>query len=209
MDLIMLRGLERILAVVLGGMAIYLGYRLFLGIPKEKNGQGKVVLPGGISIYVTRVGPGVFFALFGSVVVAASLHFSVTYKDTSGPAPGADSAAIGSAGARSKSYTGLGGGSMIEDGGMNLNRTQVRTDIRFLNTVLPGLLRTDVSAERRDELAGLLPRMKMEMLKSVWGPDFGDFDQFEGWVARGAPGPAPENLKEAASYYREGQGARQ
>src|SRR5688572_8561747 len=62
------RHLERLLIVVAGGLSIVLGYRMFLAIPRagEDKGEGKLELPGGISVYVTRVGPGVFFALFGA-----------------------------------------------------------------------------------------------------------------------------------------------
>ena len=71
------RGVERIVAVAIGGTAIYLGYRLFLSLPEQKDSDGRFLLPGGISIYLSRVGPGAFFALFGCVIVAISFAYSV------------------------------------------------------------------------------------------------------------------------------------
>jgi len=67
-----LRMLERILAVLIGGFSIYLGFRLFFHIPLDSEHSGSLELPG-IKLVLTKVGPGVFFAAFGSVVVAYSL----------------------------------------------------------------------------------------------------------------------------------------
>jgi hypothetical protein len=45
MDPITLRSLERILAVLIGGVSIVLGYRLFLAVPEQRDGSGTVRLP--------------------------------------------------------------------------------------------------------------------------------------------------------------------
>jgi hypothetical protein len=37
MDLLQLRVIERVLAVIIGGMSIYLGYRLFIKVPRQKD----------------------------------------------------------------------------------------------------------------------------------------------------------------------------
>ena len=41
MDPIALRAFERILATLIGGLAIYLGYRLFVQVPSERDGEGR------------------------------------------------------------------------------------------------------------------------------------------------------------------------
>ena len=38
--------IERIIAVLLGGLAVYYGFRLFLVIPLETLSDGKIQLPG-------------------------------------------------------------------------------------------------------------------------------------------------------------------
>ena len=81
-DAVVLRAIERILAVAIGGLCIYLGHRLFLQIPAQKEGEGKVEFPGGISVYVARVGPGVFFALFGAALVAVSFYRGIDAQTT-------------------------------------------------------------------------------------------------------------------------------
>src|SRR5262245_31307175 len=77
--IIVLRLAERMLSVLIGGMAIYLGYRLFLAIPNATDAEGRFKLPWNTSIVLSRIGPGVFFALFGSVIVGSSLFRSITY----------------------------------------------------------------------------------------------------------------------------------
>src|SRR5262245_4135443 len=80
MDPITLRFAERLVAVLFGGMAIYLGYRLFLQVPERRGADGRLALPWDISIVLTRVGPGVFFALFGALVVGTSLVKGIEWR---------------------------------------------------------------------------------------------------------------------------------
>jgi hypothetical protein len=42
MDLLELRVIERILAVVIGGLSIDFGYRLFIKLPEQKDSEGKM-----------------------------------------------------------------------------------------------------------------------------------------------------------------------
>jgi hypothetical protein len=77
MAVVLTRAAERMLLVLVGALAIYLGYSLFLRMPNAakgaQDGEGKIELPGGISIFLTRVGPGIFFALFGILVIGYSV----------------------------------------------------------------------------------------------------------------------------------------
>src|SRR3712207_3118553 len=74
MDFLLFRFLERMTVVLIGGMAIYLGFRLFLAVPELRESDGEVKLPWNISIVMTRVGPGVFFALFGIAALSLALY---------------------------------------------------------------------------------------------------------------------------------------
>jgi hypothetical protein len=190
-----MRAIERILAVIIGGICIYLGYSLFLHIPELKEGEGTFKLPGGISILITRVGPGVFFALFGAGIVALALYRSVVYR-TEGPEG-------------SQMYGGL-TPQHTARGGESLDRDRLRLvlEIEFLN-MLPSLLRTDLSDERRRELPQRITSTKLALMQTVWGPDWGDFDEFGLWAESGALDPIPKGLETAAAYYRSGQEATQ
>src|SRR3984885_4131844 len=75
--LLLMRMVERLLGLLAGGLCIVLGYRLFMKLPDKTDSSGKVVLPGGVSIWLSRVGPGLFFALFGAAIVAYSFTSAV------------------------------------------------------------------------------------------------------------------------------------
>jgi hypothetical protein len=78
-----LRMIERIVAVLIGGLSIYLGYRLFFHLPYEKSHQGELELPG-VKIVLSRVGPGIFFGVFGTLVMYYSLTNPVVNKKGNG-----------------------------------------------------------------------------------------------------------------------------
>jgi hypothetical protein len=199
MEPIILRAVERILAVIIGGLCVYLGYRLFLHIPNQKDSEGKIKLPGGISIFVTRVGPGVFFVLFGASVVALSLYQGIVYFRERPSDPKTHS--------RSdiEIYGGLTPRRSTEDREkLERDRLRLRLEVEFLNT-LPSLLRVDLSDEQRREFTTRIPSTKLALMKTVWGPDWGDFDEFILWVESDALDPVPKGLETAAAYYRSGQ----
>lgn len=76
------RALERLLIVLTGAMAMYLGYRLFALVSSE---AGELIAKGsGWSIRLVRVGPGVFFALFGASIVVYAMKSSPTVSYMSG-----------------------------------------------------------------------------------------------------------------------------
>jgi hypothetical protein len=75
-----LRSIERLLVVLGGILAVYFGYRLFSVATIRQDAAGKLKT----SIFefsATKVGPGVFFALFGAWVLYSSLNAPVTIGD--------------------------------------------------------------------------------------------------------------------------------
>lgn len=70
--ILIMRGIERLVAVGIAGMSIFLGWSLFsrtLDAPVgEASASGM-----GWKLTVKRVGPGTFFALFGAAIVSFSL----------------------------------------------------------------------------------------------------------------------------------------
>lgn len=79
---VLLRMTERILSVGAAAMTIYFGYRLFVLVPTQQNSDGKIALPN-FSVVLTKVGPGVFFALFGAAILYQSLSSSIKVDATS------------------------------------------------------------------------------------------------------------------------------
>jgi hypothetical protein len=198
MDPLLLRFLERLSVVFIGAWAIYLGFRLFLDVPELRDSAGKVVLPWNISVAMTRVGPGVFFALFGVAAVGLSLMRPLEIGP--GGAKGAENDGR-SASIRYAAAPALGD----RDERANA-RALLRREMAALNT-LPRQLRADLAEDEREFIERRLRRVKLALMRPVWGePDegFGDIAAFEQWVDAGEPEPPPQGMAGALALYRVG-----
>jgi hypothetical protein len=71
---------EHLVVAVIGLFIAYMGYRLFREMPVQREGQAKIGLPGGISIFFSRVGPGAFFVLFGTGLIGYTTTRPMTYE---------------------------------------------------------------------------------------------------------------------------------
>jgi hypothetical protein len=194
-DPLLLRFLERMVCVLLGGLAIYLGYRLFQDVPQLTDSSGKVVLPWNISVAVTRVGPGVFFALFGVVAVGTSLVMPLRL-----------SGANAKAGHRREQVVYASPPLMAEPSSRADARRLLEKEMNLLNSI-PRQLRADLEQIDRENIEDGLARAKLLLLKPVWGTreeGFGDYEQFEAWVRLGATGEPPPGMVGAAVLFRAG-----
>lgn len=64
---IVFRGIERLGIVLVSAIGIYMGAKLFLkGVVTEQSAN---LMGAGWSIHLQKVGPGIFFALFGSAIL--------------------------------------------------------------------------------------------------------------------------------------------
>jgi hypothetical protein len=212
MDLFALRGLERLAAVVIGGMAIYLGYRLFQAIPGQGGeGEARISLPGDGSIMISRVGPGVFFALFGTLVVAGSLYFAIKHDETTRSTVeglirtrtlSGIGSPVGEATVRRRSVA------MTEEvaadpQALDLDRINLRRQIEFLNQA-PRILGGGLDAPQRERAERHLRDIKLRLMQTVWGSDWGDPMEFRDW-AEGGPEPRdPESFGLAKTFYSAG-----
>jgi hypothetical protein len=199
MDLLQLRVIERVLAVVIGGLSIFLGYRLFIKLPEQKDSSGKVILPGDISIFFSRVGPGVFFSLFGAAVVVVSLQHGLEL----------DLANKSNVTAESTEKTAnlkvryMGGADELDPAKRDALRAEARRTIAELNK-LPTMLAANVPASRRTDVAQAVRDSKLALIGMVWGADWGDFSKFRNWVNDGETGPVPPGVSpEAVKTYRQ------
>ena len=78
---IITRAAERLLVVVGGLMGIYFGYRLFTnGVIVDQSASGEFRT---FKLSLGRVGPGVFFALFGTTLLGYSLTNPITVNPDS------------------------------------------------------------------------------------------------------------------------------
>ena len=206
---IVLRGLERILVDLGGALSVYLGYQLFLKMPSRERGEGKFQLPGGISIFVSRVGPGVFFSLFGAAVLALALIHGVSQDETrSAPAAGAAgqvaSAAIPGL-VEASHYAGASAtAAAIDPLRADAERRAAALSIRNLNRI-SAALRSDLPGAQRVDIERAISAAKLGLLRSVWDQThWGSFAEFRQWVDGGEADPPPPAIAAAVTIYRAG-----
>lgn len=206
MEPVILRGIERIIVVLIGGISIYLGYRLFLKLP-HLDSEGKITFPWDISILLSRVGPGVFFALFGAAVVIFSLYRTIEYSEQK-PSVAPQATATGGENpmvTHSLEFTGLGSNLTVGDIQAREDaRALLRKDIAILNTVLRQL-RPDLSTQDLGSAQRAIARVKFALMKSVWiDRDWGSQATFKAWL-KDETLPPPKELEQAVEYSRNGQ----
>jgi hypothetical protein len=70
--IVLSRSVEKILAALIGALAIFLGYKLFAA-PLGADGGGLIKVGEKLQIDISHVGPGVFFALFGAGLIGYTM----------------------------------------------------------------------------------------------------------------------------------------
>ncbi|MBU1053125.1 MAG: hypothetical protein KKC46_04750 [Proteobacteria bacterium] len=195
MDPIIIRSFERILDSLIGGVSIYLGYRLFLKLPEKTDSQGKIILPGNISIFLSRVGPGVFFALFGAAVIALSLHNAIQYsvEPKNMEVAQVSQAKINYLGATE-------GRAHMDSAELEHKRSLLRPSFFWLNQ-LPKKINSFENKENRVNMQLQLPTVKLELISKVWGPDWCSFEAFEQWVSLGDETALPAECRQAKELF--------
>jgi hypothetical protein len=191
---------ERLLAVLIGGMCIILGYLLFTHLPQTTNSEGKIVLPGGISIWLSRVGPGVFFAVFGAIIVGTSFVEGIKIK----------SIESGLSEAKTQEFIGVTStktNTSVADQEQRL--TEARTQIFTLNYDWPKALQPNLHTEDRNTVEVARDYSKRQILRAVWLEKWGPFSEFEKWINSGAKLPAPSVIRDPTEIYFLGKEALQ
>jgi hypothetical protein len=174
---------------------------LFLNVPHQKNSGGTVKLPWDISIMMTRVGPGIFFALFGVITVSTALIMPLQMGT---PAAGASKKVV----PLGITYSYMGGSGSDDAAERADARALLRKEIAVLNTI-PRLLRPELPQQDQDSVRRTLGNVKLALIRSVWGTreeGFGDFSQFEEWVNAQEADSPPEGMTGALELYRYGAG---
>ena len=199
---IILRMVERILGVGLGGLLIYFGYRLFLDVRSKRGGDGgsgDFSFAGGNKIKLSKVGPGVFFALFGAGLVLFSLTRTVSLT-TTGPAPAAarvtpestkESPVIATTTVKFIGAT----GTPETDQERQRRREEIQQDIVTLNRALER-----AHGAERGELERAITRSKLALMEPLWADDWGDLADFRDWLEKG--GAARTGTESAVSVFQ-------
>ena len=197
--LLMTRMAERMLGLLAGVLCVVLGYRLFVRLPEKTDSAGKVVLPGGISIWMSRVGPGCFFALFGAAIVAYSFTSAVKVSDER-LAPSTQNEAMA---LRKQEISAMTARSARSDSGEQ-TIAELRGAMADLNAAIDRLGR-DTAPPERDRLIAGLQNAKVQLLRGAWVAAWGDPARFQSWINSGAQPPAPAGMDVPAGLYLAGQ----
>jgi len=218
-ELIPWRAGERLLIVAVGAMCIYLGYRLFWSMREFKSdGEGKVDLPGGISIHLSRVGPGTFFALFGALIIGTSIVTPLNIEvHEPASAPSGQSAAalpsiptaVPSTSPVASISTSLSYATDRADVAINdQQRAAVLRDLDTLALLQPALQQGingkpfTMAGADATRLMIALPDIRMQLLLSTWdGKAWGDRRTFSQWIDNGYEGPPPDGNAIAAALF--------
>ena len=83
MDIETIRAIERIIIDIFAGTSIILGWHLFkIGVVSPQSGtfSGK-----GFKFSLQKVGPGIFFSLFGTAILSVALIYGLTYEKEKNP----------------------------------------------------------------------------------------------------------------------------
>jgi len=153
------RGSERLGIVAVAALCIWLGYRLFQSLPAEHSAGGTLTLPSA-KLVMSKVGPGVFFALFGALV----LWQGVKTQMNSGPIPSTATATATASLAEGRQIT------FGASGGDPQAPIYVHDDIAVLNC-LAGFAPDELGPGQAERA---LHKARVALLASVWQPGWGD-----------------------------------
>jgi hypothetical protein len=204
---IVMRMLERIIAVLIGAFLVYLGYTLFLKLPELRNAEGKINLSDNISIYLSHIGPGAFFALFGSTVVALSIVFGMRLDQR--PLAQAEPVPISvdnnsqptTSDQTTISIRGIGQNSAAE----KVDEKKLRDTGRYI-ALLNGLdkqLNPELPLPDRVDISASIPQIKLALMETIWNSEqWGDWQTFRAWVEDGSiQTPDTQLIKSAAVQF--------
>lgn len=207
--LLLMRMAERLLGLLAGGLCVVLGYRLFIMLPEKADSSGKVILPGGVSIWLSRVGPGIFFALFGAAIIGYSFSSTVRISEqTAAPAVQA-APATGTTATLASSRREI--SAMSDRSGLAATREEREEQLASLRLALANLnaaidrLQRDTQPPDRERLVAGLQGAKMLLLRGHWDAPWGDPARFQAWINSGAILPAPSGMDIPAGLYLAGQ----
>lgn len=196
---IVLNGIQHIITIGVGLMAVYLGYRLFLELPRRREGESKLDLPGGVSVMLSRIGPGIFFALFGAGMIVYSVTKPIEITDIAEKMATADGATTAK---RSRTLSGLGQQETGEavNPAAAIDRTSV---IVRLNGIAVEAKANQSGSDLLDTTIAIR-EAKLALMREVWDPQWGEYDRFHRWVTEQfEQNPPPEGLENAAAYFQQ------
>jgi hypothetical protein len=184
--LMLFRGVERLAVVAAGVLLIYFGYRLFLTLPTVHGSDGELKMPSA-SVTVSKVGPGVFFAVFGTFLLWQMAEKVIRFDL---PAP----TAMADAAPRPQAVF----GTPVPADTQSLRL--LRQDMAALNCLEARMLAA-APAELRMDMQRAVQRARAALIEGVWQPRWGGAEAAE--ATRLGAWPHAEIAEIATARHRE------
>lgn len=191
-NIIKLRANERTLALAIAGLSFILGFLLFIMVPDVPNtGIGDLSFFK-LKITLTNVGPGIFFALFGAVVIIYSITTQAKIKETTTSSDGK---------VENKQYRYL-QTFVKDDQGVENLRGGYQSDFRIFATIFEKIEKNEIILESQKlDFERSLASTKETLMQSVWTEKWGDYYEFKQWIAKGCLEPIPSDIIDAANFF--------
>ena len=198
--MIFLRFLERIGAIVIGGLSVYMGYRLFLEVPEIKNVEAEVTVEKHLKANISKVGPGAIFAIFGIIVVSSSLIRGINFENKI-----IKEAADGTKEEQHEKFSGAEDLSRLRKDNQSSLPDSIPEGLFATLNSLASDFSTDVGGKEKRKIRLAISRSKLALMENNWNEElWGNQAAFRQWVFNGEPDPPPTGIREKAIlFYRQ------
>lgn len=184
--LILTRSLERIAATFLGGGAIYMAYRLFIGLPDIDRVSDNFRFRQYLSFHIIKIGIGAVFMMFGALIILFSFFKAPTLQNID----------------NEMAYSGFGNASPASKQEASLLEPEPFADYFMVLNTLPDDLKADLPERRHRGVALSLSRVKLNLMLAVWNESlWGDPVAFKNWVFDGEHLPSPQQVNVDAVHF--------
>ena len=186
LDLVFALGVvaTRLLQILAGVLLSVLGYRLFERVPSSP-GQAEITLSQHFKLNLSRLGPGVFFALFGAAVLVQALLSPLRLERETGAANAETRERVVIAGARSADATSHAASVPT------LSADVLTQHMRFLNG-LAAQRQSGLPMEQQVAFELGQREAKLALMQAGWNADWKDAAAFTAWARGERPAAAPD-----------------
>jgi len=187
LTIMILRLCERIFAVGIAGVTIYFGFKLFTLLPTQSDNSGKISLPG-FKVVLSKVGPGIFFAALGSLILYQSFTSPIQLNGDTGKF-------VGATGFESIPTSPTSEPSRSDTPSTAKQLAEVRQTLQILNC-MEQITQKPESGLHADDVEESTRKAKISLVESVWdNKKWGEKITFRKW-AQTLQGTIPDDLRQ-------------
>jgi hypothetical protein len=151
-----------------------------------------------VSIYLSRIGPGIFFALFGSAILVYALR-PVEFDHQQTVAAAASSPGAPPAAMQTVHHSGIGSASSPDLDQRQAERNNAVGTVFELKKI-EDAVELALKGRAQEDAKAALEDAKVRIMRTVWDEEaWGPLGDFEAWRTAGMPQPAPKGIARAAA----------